>query len=406
MHLGYDADVKKIRTMGKSMIPFIDLKAQQAHIRESLEAALSKVLDHGAYVMGPEVYECEKQLAEFCGAKHALSCSSGTDALSMVLMAKHVGFAGERERDAVFVPAFTFTATAEVVSLVGATPVFVDIDPVTFNMCPESLKAAISVAKEQGLNLCGVMPVDLFGQPADYDALESIARENNMWVLADAAQSFGATYKSRKVGAIGDATATSFFPAKPLGCYGDGGAVFTDDDELAALMHSIRVHGQGADKYENPRIGLNARMDTMQAAVLIEKLKLFPDELTARQNVAERYEAALSNYAITPQLAEGNSSSWAQYTLRVEADDRDDIQARLREENVPTAVYYPIPLHQQVGYKHYPQASESLATSEVFSKTVISLPMHPYLDKQTQDKIIAAVQNILPNRNAQEKVRA
>lgn len=384
------------------MIPFIDLKAQQALIRNDLEDALLKVMDHGAYIMGPEVTECETELAEFCGAKHALTCSSGTDALVMILMAKGIGLFGGSEKDAVFVPAFTFTASAEVVALVGATPVFVDICPTTFNMCPESLKAGIRVAKEQGLNLCGIMPVDLFGQPADYSALEAIAHENDMWVLADAAQSFGASHKERKVGTIGDATATSFFPAKPLGCYGDGGAIFTDDDELADIMRSLRVHGKGAHKYENPRIGLNARMDTMQCAVILEKLKLFPQELSARQKVAERYNNALNAYAITPTLAQGNTSSWAQYTLRVSANQRDNIQEKLKERYVPSVVYYPIPLHKQGGYKHFPQASAELSVAQACCDSVLSLPMHPYLDEETQDKIIAAVKESIPEKDDAE----
>jgi dTDP-4-amino-4,6-dideoxygalactose transaminase len=374
------------------MIPFIDLKAQQKLIRNKVEDRFQAILDHGAYIMGPEVFELEKKLAEFCGAKHALTCSSGTDALSLILMAK-----GVKAGDAVMVPAFTFTATAEVVALVGATPIFVDVCDDTFNMCTQSLEAGIATAKGQGLNPVGVIAVDLFGQPADYDAIEMVCNDNELWLLSDAAQSFGAQYKGRKVGTIGDATATSFFPAKPLGCYGDGGAVFTDNDELAALMHSIRVHGQGTDKYDNPRIGLNARMDTMQAAVLLEKLEIFQDELAARQKVADRYNDALSNIAMTPYVMDDVTSSWAQYTLCLNTENREEVQSALKEAGVPTAVYYPIPLNKQTGYKHYPSATAELENSEKLSKVVISLPMHPYLDEETQDTIIKVLQDFLIN---------
>ena len=377
------------------MIPFIDLKAQQKLIRNKVEDRFQAILDHGAYIMGPEVFELEKKLAEFCGAKHALTCSSGTDALSLILMAK-----GVKAGDAVMVPAFTFTATAEVVALVGATPIFVDVCDDTFNMCTQSLEAGIATAKGQGLNPVAVIAVDLFGQPADYDAIEMVCNDNELWLLSDAAQSFGAQYKGRKVGTIGDATATSFFPAKPLGCYGDGGAVFTDNDELAALMHSIRVHGQGTDKYDNPRIGLNARMDTMQAAVLLEKLEIFQDELAARQKVADRYNDALSNIAMTPYVMDDVTSSWAQYTLCLNTENREEVQSALKEAGVPTAVYYPIPLNKQTGYKHYPSATAALENSEKLSKIVISLPMHPYLDEETQDTIIKALRNVLINENS------
>ncbi len=377
------------------MIPFIDLKAQQKLIRKKVEDRFQTILDHGAYIMGPEVFELEKKLAEFCGAKHALTCSSGTDALSLILMAK-----GVNAGDAVMDPAFTFTATAEVVALVGATPIFVDVCDDTFNMCGQSLEAGIATAKDQGLNPVGVISVDLFGQPTDYDVIEPICKDNNLWLLSDAAQSFGAQYKGRKVGTIGDATATSFFPAKPLGCYGDGGAVFTDDDELAALMHSIRVHGQGTDKYDNPRIGLNARMDTMQAAVLLEKLEIFSGELNARQKVADRYNDALSNIAMTPYVMDDVTSSWAQYTLCLNTENREEVQSSLKEAGVPTAVYYPIPLNKQTGYKHYPSATAALENSEKLSKVVISLPMHPYLDEEAQDTVIKALQDVLINENS------
>jgi dTDP-4-amino-4,6-dideoxygalactose transaminase len=370
-----------------SKIDFIDLAAQQARIKPQIDAAIARVLAHGGYIMGKEIGEFEKQLAAFCGAKHALSCSSGTDALLLVLMAKGVG-AG----DAIFVPSFTFAATAEVVALLGATPVFVDSDPETFNLCTQSLKKAIVVAQEKKLKLAGIIPVDLFGQPADYDAIQTIADAHGAWVMADAAQGFGASYKGRKVGTIGIATATSFFPAKPLGCYGDGGAVLTDDTELFTVLESLRVHGKGTEKYDNVRVGMNGRLDTLQAAILIEKLAIFSDELVQRQRVADAYDAGLKGLLKTPQLAQGNTSAWAQYTL-VANDNahRTQIQNNLKQRGVPTMVYYPKPLHQQTAYKHHPSATVSLPVCEDMSQRVFSLPMHPYLEQETLDYIIKSV---------------
>jgi dTDP-4-amino-4,6-dideoxygalactose transaminase len=378
------------------MMPFIDLKAQQAAMGDDIHKAIAAVLAHGAYIMGPEVTELEKQLAAWCGVKHALSCSNGTDAMVLYLRAKGVG-----PGDVVMVPAFTFTATAEVVSLVGATPMFVDVCPDCFNMCPKSLREGLRTAKQNGWNVVGVIPVDLFGQPADYDAIEPICAEHGLWMLCDAAQSFGGSYKGRKVGAIGEATSTSFFPAKPLGCYGDGGAIFTDNDQLAEVMRSIRVHGQGRDKYENVRIGLNARLDSIQAAVLIEKLKLFPAELAARQKLADAYNAAFAELATVPELYKGNTSSWAQYTLRLKPGLRDKLSAALKEQGIPTAIYYPIPLHHQEGYKHYPSAAASLPVSEQLSAEVISLPMHGYMGDADREKIIAAVKAALRTLSTQ-----
>ena len=369
-------------------IDFIDLAAQQSHIRGKIDAAIARVLDHGNYIMGKEVAEFERQLAAFCGAKHALSCSNGTDALALVLMAKNV-----QPGDAIFVPSFTFAATAEVVAWLGAIPVFVDINPESFNMCPESLKQAIAMAKAKNMKLAGVIPVDLFGQPADYDAIEPLAHAEGMWVMADAAQGFGASYKGRKVGTIGIATATSFFPAKPLGCYGDGGAVFTDDDQLMDVMQSLRVHGKGTDKYDNVRIGMNGRLDTLQAAILIEKLAIFPQELIDRQRVADAYHAGLNGVLKTPTLSKGNTSAWAQYTLVAHSEEhRASIQAKLKEFGVPTAIYYPRPLHQQTAYAAYPTATgSSLPVCEALSHQVFSLPMHPYLDTAALDYIIQSV---------------
>ncbi len=370
-------------------IPFIDLQTQKKRMGANIEAAIQRVLAHGGYIMGPEVFELETKLSEFSGAKHSISCSNGTDALTMVLMAK-----GIKAGDAVFVPSFTFAATAEVVVLRCATPVFVDVLPDTFNMDPRSLEQAICVAKQLGLNPSAVIPVDIFGQPADYDAIEDICAKNQLWLLSDAAQSFGATYKGRKVGTIGLATSTSFFPAKPLGCYGDGGAVFTDDDELARILRSIRVHGQGSeDKYENVRIGINGRLDTIQAAILIEKLKIFPSELAQRDQVAERYHAALKDIVQVQSVMENTSSTWAQYAfLLEEASQRADVLDRLKTVKIPTAIYYPKPLHKQIAYSQYPTASKgSLPISENLSARIMSIPMHPYLDTQLQSQIVNAV---------------
>jgi dTDP-4-amino-4,6-dideoxygalactose transaminase len=302
----------------------------------------------------------------------------------LVLMAKGVG-AG----DAVICPSFTFAATAEVVALAGATPVFVDVQADTFNMNAANLKQGLAEAKRRGLKAVGVIPVDLFGQPADYDGIFELAEQSGLWVLCDAAQSFGATYKGRKVGTMGLATSTSFFPAKPLGCYGDGGAVFTEDAELASVMRSLRVHGQGSDKYDNVRIGTNGRLDTIQAAILIEKLKIFSDEIVARDRVAARYAEGLAKVCTPPAVADESTSVWAQYTIRIA--ERDKVAGRLKELGVPTAIYYPKPLHRQTAYKNYPVAGNGLAVSDKLAEEVLSLPMHPYLEPDTQDRIIAGV---------------
>jgi dTDP-4-amino-4,6-dideoxygalactose transaminase len=367
-------------TKENKRIEFIDLAAQQARIRPKLDAAIARVLDHGAYIMGKEVLELEKQLAEFAGAKYCLSCSNGTDALALALMAK-----GVKAGDAVFVPTFTFAASAEVIAWLGATPFFVDVLPDTFNMDPESLKQAIGAAKKQGLNLAAVMAVDLFGQPADYDRILPIAQENGMWVLCDSAQGFGGIYHGKKVGGIGLVTATSFFPAKPLGCYGDGGAVFTDDKGIYDVMVSLRVHGKGDDKYDNVRIGMNGRLDTLQAAILIEKLAIFPDELASRQRVADHYNALLENLIITPHVPAGLRSAWAQYTLIAESGaERSMLQVALKQAGVPSMIYYPKPLHQQTAYKNFPTSTGAgLPVAENLAGRVFSLPMHPYLEEES-----------------------
>lgn len=373
-----------------SPIPFIDLAAQQARLGTRVHDAVTRVLTHGQYILGPEIFEFEKQLATFCSVKHVLSCSSGTDALALVLAAK-----GVRPGDAVMCPAFTFCATAEVVAWLGATPIFVDSDPNTFNIDIASLKSAIATARKNGLRPVGVIPVDLFGLTADYDAIAPIAADNNLFVLSDAAQSFGASLNGKRAGSFGLATATSFFPAKPLGCYGDGGAVMTDDSDLFAVMKSLRVHGQGSDKYDNVRIGMAARMDTVQAAILIEKLVIFEEEIEARQVVAQRYTSALKDVAQVPFVPEGAQSVWAQYTLKVDAEKRSQIMERLKSKGVPTMVYYPIPLNKQTAYKHYPSAGNGLPNAERLAREVMSLPMHPYLAEEVQAYIIEEVRAAL-----------
>lgn len=371
-------------------IAFIDLAAQRNRIGSAMDEAILRVVNHGGYIMGPEVKTLEADLAAFCGAKHVISCANGTDALAMVLMAK-----GVKQGDAVLCPSFTFAATAEVVAQVNATPIFVDVQEDTFNLDIASLEAGLKTAKKLNLNPVGVIPVDLFGQPADYAPIEAFCKREGLWLMCDAAQSFGASYKGRKVGTIGDVTTTSFFPAKPLGCYGDGGAIFTNDDELAAVLRSIRVHGSGTEKYDNVRIGMNGRLDTMQAAVLIEKLKIFASEVEARDRVAKYYNDNLRDVAVVPEVPEGYTSVWAQYTLRMAGFNREQFQADLKAAGVPTAVYYPRPLHQQTAYKGYPVAGNGLPVSERLAAEVVSLPMHPYLTEEVQDRIIAAVKDAL-----------
>src|SRR3954452_13665119 len=372
-------------------VPFIDVAAQRRRLGTALDDAISRVLGHCQFINGPEVGQLEAALCAFSGSKHVVSCASGTDALLMVLMAKGVG-----RGDAVLCPSFTFCATGEVVALTGATPVFVDVDEATFNMDAESLKRGIITARKHGLRPVAVIPVDLFGQSADHDAIGAVADAEGLFVLDDAAQAFGASYKGRRLGAFGLATATSFFPAKPLGCFGDGGAIFTDDPELAETLRSIRVHGQGSDKYDNVRIGLTGRLDTMQAAVLIEKLKIFEDEIVARNRVAERYSRGLGNLVTVPQLASGCTSIWAQYTIRLpEGTDRDGFAAALKAQGIPTMVYYTKSMHQQTAYKAFPVADGGLPVSEQLSDDVISLPIHAYLDEAAQDRVIAAVRGAL-----------
>jgi len=375
-------------------IPFIDLAQQQALIRPQLDAALAAVLDHGQYIMGPEVHQLEADLAAFCGAKHAISCSSGTDALMLALMAMDL-----KPGQGVIVPSFTFAASAEVMPCLGAIPVFAEIDPVTFNLDADRLGDAKAAAEAKGINVVGIISVGLFGQPADYDAIKAFADSHGLWLIDDAAQSFGASWQGKAVGHLGAITATSFFPAKPLGCYGDGGAIFTDRDDFAEIMTSARIHGMGRVRYTHDRIGMTARLDSMQAAVLIEKLCLFAGELTARQGVADRYADGLKDVVTVPQLAAGATSSWAQYVITLpQGANRQAIQERLNQHGVPTAIYYPMGMHQQTPYAHYPVAEGGLPITEDLCHRVLALPMHPYLEIDTQSYIIEKVIEAVSSR--------
>ena len=371
-------------------IPFIDVVAQRRRLGRAIDDAVARVLAHCQFVQGPEVREFEAALAAFAGVRHAIGCASGTDALLLVLMAWEIG-----RGDAVICPSFTYHATAEMVALLGATPIIADVAPETFNLDPASCERAIATASKRGLKPRAIIPVDLFGLPADHDAIGAIAAAHGLLVLDDAAQGFGATYRGKKLGALATATATSFFPAKPLGCYGDGGAVFTDDDALAARVKSLRLHGEGADRSEAARIGITGRLDTIQAAVLIEKLKIFPDEIVARNRVAARYSDALADVAAVPRVGNESSSVWAQYTLRVAPGRRDAFAAALKAEGIPTAIYYTKPLHRQPAYRDFPVADGGVPISEQLSKEVISLPMHAYLEPPVQDRIIDAVRRAL-----------
>jgi len=372
------------------MIPFIDVAAQRRRLGGAIDAAVARVLGHCQFILGPEVRTFEAELAKFCGAKHAVTCASGTDALVLALRARGIG-----PGDAVICPSFTFCATAEVAALVGATPVFVDVDAATFNIDANKIAGAIAAAKSAGLTPNAVIPVDLFGLAADHAAVTAAAKAEGLFILDDAAQAFGATFNNRRLGTFGNATATSFFPAKPLGCYGDGGAVITDDDAMADDLRSLRMHGQGSDRYDNVRIGLASRLDTIQAAILIEKLKIFPDEIEARTRVARRYSEALDDIVVVPRVPPGSTSVWAQYTIRVAGGRRDRLAAALKAEGIPTAIYYPIPLHRQQAYKHFPVGEGGVAVSDQLAGEVISLPMHAYLDEPTQGRIIDATRRAL-----------
>ncbi len=377
------------------MRPFVDLKAQQQRIRKELDRAICRVLDHGQYIMGPEVSLLEEKLASYVGVKHAVSCSSGTDALLMALMALGVG-----PGDAVFTTPFTFIATAEVIALAGATPVFVDIDPGTFNMDPNMLGPAIEAVRAGSsvLRPVGVIPVDLFGLPADYDAINATAKDNGLFVLEDAAQSFGAEYKGRKACSLAEVAAASFFPAKPLGCYGDGGAVFTDDDGLAEVLKSLRIHGHGDSLYDHVRIGVNGRMDTLQAAVLLCKLSIFPDEVEKRHAAAALYTQLLADcpQVLAPSTLESYSSVWAQYSIRV--PERDALKKYLAAQGIPSAVYYPTPLHLQPAFSRRGYTRGDMPAAEKTAKEILSLPMHPYLTEEDIASVCQAVGDFYNNR--------
>jgi dTDP-4-amino-4,6-dideoxygalactose transaminase len=374
---------------------FIDLGAQRERIRDRLRAAIDRVVDDGRYILGPEVTEFENQLAAYVGVKHVVACANGTDALLLPLYASGIG-----PGDAVFVPSFTFAATAEVVALAKAEPVFVDVDADTYNIDIASLEAAIAMVKKEGrLTPRAIIPVDLFGLGADYAAISEIAERENLLVIEDAAQAIGGSTGGRMCGSFGSVGATSFYPAKPLGCYGDGGAMFTNDDEMAARLRSFAFHGKGETQYDNIHVGLNSRLDTLQAAILIEKLAILEDEMVARQAVAQRYRGALHNLVKTAHVPEGSRSAWAQYAI--ETPYRDELKAYLQERGIPTVIYYVKPLHQQVAYRHYPVAPGGLSVSEELPKRILCLPMHPYLTIEDQDRIVGAIRSFIEMKTAQ-----
>lgn len=374
-------------------IPFIDLESQRKRLGRSIDQAIARVAQHGRLVLGPEVEAFEQELAAFCGARHVVSVANGTDALILVLRARGVG-----PGDAVIVPAFTFASTAGAVANVLARPVFADVREDTYSMDPESMLEAIRKARKIGLRPIAAMPVDMFGHPADYPAIERVAAAEGIWLLADAAQGFGGSLHGRKVGTFGCATGVSFYPSKPLGAYGDGGAIITQDSELAAALKSIRNHGEGSHGYDHVRIGVNSRLDAIQAAVLRAKLKIFAEEIEARQAAADYYAENLKDVVRVPMLAPGASSVWAQYTIRV--PNRDGLRTHLHERGIPTAVHYPRPLHHQPAYRHFPSAADSLPISERVTAEVMSLPMHGYLARELQDRIIDGVRSYIQAETA------
>ena len=363
---------------------FIDLNKQYQYLKSRIDARINKVLEHGKYIMGPEVQELEEKLASYVGVKYAITCGNGTDALQLALMALDI-----KQGDAVFCPTFTFFATAEAPAFIGATPVFVDSDKTTFNICPKDLVKRIEQVLEKGkLIPKAIIAVDLFGLPANYAELEKIARKYGLMIIEDAAQGLGGSINGKKAGSFGNIATTSFFPAKPLGCYGDGGAVFTNDDGLAELVKSYRIHGKGRDKYDNIRIGMNSRLDTIQAAILLEKLANFPIELTARQEAADKYTKKLHGIAITPIIPDGYKSSWAQYTLITK--ERDELIKKCNEQNIPTVVYYKKCMHVQTAFQNLGYATEDFPVAQKLSQSVVSLPMHAYLSSDI-DTVIKGV---------------
>ena len=362
---------------------FIDLLSQKERIRTALLHRIEGILDRGQFIMGPEVTELESRLAAYVGTRYCVSCSSGTDALLMPLLAKGIG-----PGDAVLTTPFTFVATAEVISLAGATPVFVDVLPDTFNIDPDLVGFAVDDAVQRGLKPKAIIPVDLFGLPADYNRLQAVADAYRLWILEDAAQSFGGSFGGRRAGSFGLVGATSFFPAKPLGCYGDGGAIFTNDDELDMLLRSIRVHGSGIDKYSNDRIGINGRLDSIQAAVLLEKLTIFDDELESRQRIADFYSERLQGRVAVPRIPEHYRSAWAQYSvLAASTEERELLMNALQREGIPTMIYYKIPLHLQKAYDFLGYKAGDFPISEDMSSRIFSLPMHPYLKAEDVERI-------------------
>lgn len=364
---------------------FINLNANYTRLKHKIDTAIMDVVTSGKYILGPSVYEFEKALAQYIGVKHAIGCANGTDALLMPLMAKNI-----KAGDAVFCPSFTFAATAEVVALAGATPVFIDIDPTTYNLDITSLKNAIAMVKKENiLKPKAIISVDLFGLPADYEAIRVIARENNLIIIEDAAQSIGGCTSEAMCGALGDIGATSFYPAKPLGCFGDGGAMFTNSDEEAEILRSILFHGKGKTKYDNLRVGLNSRLDSIQAAILLEKLSILEDEMEKRSAIANYYRSMLSDICAAPIIANNTRSAFAQYTILVE--NRDELKGFLQARNIPTMIYYSKGLHLQEAYKHFPRVKSGLANTEEVSKKVLSLPMHPYLEREEQNLVINSI---------------
>lgn len=362
---------------------FIDLEAQYQHLKEKIDTRIRNVLEHGQYIMGPEVSELEESLAEYVGVKHVITCANGTDALTLSMMALDI-----KEGDAVFCPTFTFFATAETIAFAKATPVFVDSDEITYNLCPVDLeKRILSVIAEGKLVPKAIVAVDLFGLPADYNAIEAIADKYGLKLIEDAAQGFGGSIDGRMAGSFGDIATTSFFPAKPLGCYGDGGAIFTSNDEYATLLRSLRIHGKGTDKYDNVRIGVNSRLDTIQAAILLEKLSEFPAELEARNIAADKYSKAMMDNFKIPEVPKGYYSSWAQYTLR--SNEREKDMRELLDRGIPTMVYYRTCMHQQSAFSHLGYKTGDFPIAEKLSNEVFSLPMHPYLTEQEQALVMS-----------------
>ncbi len=363
--------------------PFIDLASQQNKIQAEIKQKIETVLNHGQYIMGPEVAELEAVLSKRVGIRHVVTCGSGTDALLLALMGLKL-----KPGQGVIVPSFTFTASAEVMPLLGAIPIFAEIDEETYTLNPSRLQDALQSAKDEHIEVVGIMAVGLFGQPAQMDEINAFAKRNGFWVLDDAAQSFGTEYRGLKTGTLTNVTCTSFFPAKPLGCYGDGGALFTDNDEIAKIARSSRIHGQGVHKYQCDRLGMTARLDTIQAAILLAKLGIFDHELKQRAYVANYYHELLSDWVQTPVCHSDITSSWAIYTINLpKSVDRGNMQESLSKVGIPTAIYYPIPMHLQKPYESFPRAKFGLEVSERLAQTVLSIPMHPYLGEEAQQII-------------------